>query len=220
MIASILGQNLAIAFDFNRFQSLCPEAQQLKSKMRDRISAMSETAKLKLSYQLYKATLKVLPSLDKMSDEDFNAKLQSSIQNNSLNSESADQPVVAIDGTDLDAVLPTDHTVQFNETALTQVRNTYFQQSQMTQTARNLIEKIGYITDRTGTKKPIALKQFKSVAEVDWDSVLSALLSIVVIAAAVGLIVILGWLGVSIILGGLLLTAVIWIIVGLMNFGH
>lgn len=232
IISSILGQNLAMAFDINRFQSLCPEAQQTRSLIRERISGMSENTKLKLSYKLYKVALKVLPGLEKMSDSDFNSKIHSSVENKtSLKGDITEQQDESLSKDDLQGVLPEDSSFQMSETSMAQIRNTHFNHSEITQQARNLIEQIGYKTDTNGNKKPLTRtefneralsygmnhtsKQLRSIASIDLSTILELLLGVVIIGIAVGVIVMFGWMGLAIVFGGLIIYAIVWLIVSL-----
>lgn len=236
VLTSMLAQNFAMAYDLNRFQSLSPEGQHAQTLIRERISGMSENVKLKLSYQLYKVTLKILPSLGKISDSEFNTKLQARIANKNVN-DSSSKTEVELDQKDLEAILPTDSSLQMSETSLQRVRSIHIRAGDVSQQANNIIESIGYKTDSKGNKKPLSRAEFnekalsygtkqnlkqasRMIAEIQWDEVLTTLLNIVIIGIAIGLIVMFGWMGVSIILGSLILAAIIWIINGLMHFGH
>lgn len=214
MIISALGQNLAMAYDASKFQSLSPEAQAAHSHIQEQISGMSENAKLKLAYKLYQVSFKILPALSKMSDSVFNKKIQHTLQNKNNQ----------------------DSSLQVNEVTATQLRTAHFDQSQANQFAQNVIDKIGYSTRADGAKKPLNRSTFhermlnyksannseqnRSIAEIDLDGALGDLLKILAIGAAVGLIIAFGWLGVSIVLGGVIIAAIIWLANGLMNFGH
>ena len=234
IITSILGQNLAMAYDMNRFQSLSPEAQQARSVIHERINGMSEHAKLKLSYKLYKVALKILPAMEKMSDGDFNQKIQSSVQDsNAVKTEVTGQQEEVLSKSDLQEALPMNSSLKMSEASMAQVRNTHFNQTDITQRSHQLIEQIGYKTDANGHRKPLSrsdfservlsyanqsAKKLRSVADVDWESILDTLLVIVIIGAAVGLVVLFGWMGLAIALGSLIVFVITWVIVQCANW--
>jgi len=195
IIASMLGQTFAMAYDSTAFQRLSPEAQQAKSMIRERISNMSEKSKLKLSYTLYKVTFKALPVLEEMSDIVFNQKVQSATQSPEM---------------------------IFDHQTIAQHARVFLEQigyNQDNNGAKKPLSRVQFNERAFQYGANQAGKQIRSIANDNLDAFLQTLLGIAIACAVVGIIVWLGWMGVSILLGGLILTAFIAIVIGCARIG-
>jgi len=226
IVASIFGQNLALAFDSTRFSQLSPEGQRLHTMIEDRLNNMSESAKLKLSYRLYKITFNALPRFEKMSDTDFSNKLNENAQKNNANPVTVISDEEVLIQKDFQDALPTAQELQgISSTAPSAVDASSVSHSQVTESIRTVMEKIGYHEDENGNRKPLTRAQFnekalqfssisksgRSVASSSINSILTALMWIAIVCAAVGVIVIFGWIAVAIILGGLLIGVCVYL---------
>jgi hypothetical protein len=220
LLASMLGQNLAFAYDSAALSRLSPEAQRLRSDVRERIENLSEDAQLKLSYRLYRVAFKALPKIEKMS----------STESVDL---STDVEVIAKD--ELEPVLQDMHDRSIP--SLPASSPVKVPHADFVQSVRSTLEKFGANDDSEGNSKPLNAKQFnekilqlgsknsKSQNRMPADfkstigTVLEILLFIVLGCAAIGVVVLLGWMGLAIVMGALVVTLVIYLSVLAGAFG-
>jgi hypothetical protein len=206
MILSILGPNLANAYDSERFQQLSPDYQSVHAKMMDRIENLSEKTKINLSYKLYKVAFKGLKKLEALSDESFTANLNKTLEGNLPQVASEENSVgeedLAIE--DVQPLVPTENVAPLSEKTKQYIA-TSFTRTVLTSQVRTLVQSVGFSTDSSGKSSPLSKTAFsehllqmgsnqktgpqRTIASSALTVFLKSVLSIVGCLAAIGLII-------------------------------
>ena len=229
VIASMLGQNLAFGYDSSRLSSLSPDAQRVRSSIRQRIDNMSESSKLRLSYRLYKLSLRAFPKLEQMSDEDFGSELQAAVTGDRQSvAEPTSEEEGFISQDDLKEVLPDEG--MLSSVNATPIPSDFVKHTEFTRSVRMVLDQIGFHETTGGGRRPLTRAEFnekalhfaearesattfKAERSSEWlGTILEILLYVVIVLASVGLIVTLGWMGVAIFMGAIAITLLVFLI--------